>query len=63
MADEPIQPIDINSDENADWIKLVHDGKGQKEDAVIHAELAKKDKDAEIINQGPRRPTAQAQNA
>jgi len=54
MADEPIQPIDINSDENADWIKLVHDGKSQKEELAIHAELAKKDNtDAEVINQGP----------
>ena len=51
MANEPTQPIDINSDETADWIKLVHDGKGKKEDIAIHADLAKKDKDAEIVNQ------------
>ena len=44
MADEPIQPIDINSDENADWIKLVHDGKSQKEELAIHRELDKENK-------------------
>lgn len=35
-------PIDINSDENADWIKLVHDGITQRQELIIHDELAKR---------------------
>ena len=37
--------IDINSDENADWIKLVRNGKNQKKELAIHEKLDKTSKD------------------
>ena len=36
--------IDINSDKNADWIKLVRGGKSNKKELAIHKKLEKKDK-------------------
>ena len=31
--------VDINSDDNADWIKLVHGGKAQKKELATHRKL------------------------
>lgn len=57
--------IPINTDENADWIKRVNDGKSNKQELEIHAELAKKADDTandHNNNNRPRRSSAPSQN-
>lgn len=36
--------VDINSDDNADWIKLVHGGKAQKKELATHRKLDRENK-------------------